>query len=329
MGCNAWNHSANCDCGWGGGNNSSPPVNYASGISWSLHSNLNYSSYTNPNAKCPVCGASVFFYQSPYGGRVFFDELGPPWPKHPCTDNSDYRKSTYPVFGNLSHGSEVYYKKRASSKDWLPVFIKRLEITGEKTIIHVDKSKSFSPFEVIIYNGHMNSQAPMLWRFYDTSLLVVEISTIDISESYLGGEIKFTSKSWISDGDQSEALSIHDLESEQLCNIANSISFAHKTNDTDWQNGKHVDWKKAIDLYQIATNRGYWHAENQLAVIFHNGFSDSPKNFKEAFRLFNRSAQKSLDKIAIQNLRHCYREGVGTTLDEEEAMFLDELLSIM
>jgi hypothetical protein len=30
----------------------------------------------------------VFFYQSPYGGRVFFDELGPPWPKHPCTDNS-------------------------------------------------------------------------------------------------------------------------------------------------------------------------------------------------------------------------------------------------
>jgi hypothetical protein len=28
----------------------------------------------------------VYFYQSPYGGRVFFDELGPPWPKHPCTD---------------------------------------------------------------------------------------------------------------------------------------------------------------------------------------------------------------------------------------------------
>lgn len=46
-----------------------------------------YPSYVNPNATCPVCGASVYFYQSPYGGRVFFDELGPPWPKHPCTDN--------------------------------------------------------------------------------------------------------------------------------------------------------------------------------------------------------------------------------------------------
>jgi hypothetical protein len=48
---------------------------------------VTYPSYINPNARCPVCGASVYFYQSPYGGRVFFDELGPPWPKHPCTDN--------------------------------------------------------------------------------------------------------------------------------------------------------------------------------------------------------------------------------------------------
>ena len=48
---------------------------------------ITYPSYVNPNACCPVCGASVYFYQSPYGGRVFFDELGPPWPKHPCTDN--------------------------------------------------------------------------------------------------------------------------------------------------------------------------------------------------------------------------------------------------
>jgi hypothetical protein len=49
---------------------------------------INYPSYVNANANCPVCGAAVYFYQSPYGGRVFFDDLGPPWPKHPCTDNS-------------------------------------------------------------------------------------------------------------------------------------------------------------------------------------------------------------------------------------------------
>jgi len=45
-------------------------------------------SYVNPNARCPVCRAPVIFYRSPYDGRVFFDPpLGPPWPKHPCTDS--------------------------------------------------------------------------------------------------------------------------------------------------------------------------------------------------------------------------------------------------
>ena len=43
--------------------------------------------YVNPNTNCRVCGAPVFYYQNEFGSRVFFDELGPPWPKHPCTDH--------------------------------------------------------------------------------------------------------------------------------------------------------------------------------------------------------------------------------------------------
>lgn len=42
--------------------------------------------YVNPNARCPVCDQPVFFYANAAGSRVFFDDLGPPWPKHPCTD---------------------------------------------------------------------------------------------------------------------------------------------------------------------------------------------------------------------------------------------------
>jgi hypothetical protein len=52
-----------------------------------------HDSYLDPNARCPVCGAPVFFYQSPYGGRVFFDDVGWPWPKHRCTDNWNGRNS--------------------------------------------------------------------------------------------------------------------------------------------------------------------------------------------------------------------------------------------
>jgi len=61
-----------------------------------------YESYVNPNASCPVCGARVFFYQSPHGGRVFFDDLGWPWPKHPCTDNP--RAQTARI---TTHGSSL------------------------------------------------------------------------------------------------------------------------------------------------------------------------------------------------------------------------------
>lgn len=35
-----------------------------------------------------MCGAEVFFYSNELGSRVYFDDLGPPWPKHPCTDTS-------------------------------------------------------------------------------------------------------------------------------------------------------------------------------------------------------------------------------------------------
>lgn len=42
--------------------------------------------WVRPNARCPVCNARVFYFQNRGGSRVFFDRLGPPWPKHPCTD---------------------------------------------------------------------------------------------------------------------------------------------------------------------------------------------------------------------------------------------------
>lgn len=42
--------------------------------------------FVDHNARCPECGAAVYYYENAAGSRVYFDELGPPWPKHPCTD---------------------------------------------------------------------------------------------------------------------------------------------------------------------------------------------------------------------------------------------------
>ncbi len=89
--CNAWNHPVDCSCGWGGEGHLGRSPNHPPGrlSSRADHVTLkefcNAESYTIPNAKCPVCGAKVYFFRSPDNGRVFFDELGPPWPKHLCT----------------------------------------------------------------------------------------------------------------------------------------------------------------------------------------------------------------------------------------------------
>jgi hypothetical protein len=94
--CNAYNHDYSCPCGFGPGNGgggwrrqrffvvSFGPLSGG----WSRDHGGTVASYVNPNAHCPVCEEVVFFYRSPYNGRVFFDELGWPWPKHGCTDNS-------------------------------------------------------------------------------------------------------------------------------------------------------------------------------------------------------------------------------------------------
>jgi hypothetical protein len=60
---------------------------YAERLSSARARNGATTQYINPNADCPVCGAPVFFFQNTSGSRVYFDELGPPWPKHPCTDH--------------------------------------------------------------------------------------------------------------------------------------------------------------------------------------------------------------------------------------------------
>lgn len=74
--------------------------------------------WLKPNAQCPVCGASVYFWSNENGSRVYFDEMGPPWPKHACTDGrlavsawavnwrprSGYRAKSQP--GTVAHSGD-------------------------------------------------------------------------------------------------------------------------------------------------------------------------------------------------------------------------------
>jgi hypothetical protein len=76
------NHYSSCTCPWCyhpsfADASDTQPINFKTATS---------DTYTIPNAQCPDCGDPVFFYRSPYGAGVYFDELGVPWPKHSCMD---------------------------------------------------------------------------------------------------------------------------------------------------------------------------------------------------------------------------------------------------
>jgi hypothetical protein len=80
--CNAWNHPSNCKCGWGGEGHLGrreaglPQAKYFFA--------QEPKSFTIPNVICRHCGSKVFYYENSHGSKVFFDHLGPPWPKHSC-----------------------------------------------------------------------------------------------------------------------------------------------------------------------------------------------------------------------------------------------------
>lgn len=81
---------------------------------------LTYESFTRPT-NCPVCGAEVFFVVCPNGGRVFFNELGWPWPKHECTDSS--RRPTTP---STSRQAPTTGRYRWQLQGWTPVRIEKV-----------------------------------------------------------------------------------------------------------------------------------------------------------------------------------------------------------
>ncbi len=85
--CNARNHSADCECGFGG-DTAVYRVTAPSSHCWAYRDD----EYTRPT-NCPICGAQVYFIRH-NGGSAWFDDLGVPWPKHGCFDDDAGTRAT-------------------------------------------------------------------------------------------------------------------------------------------------------------------------------------------------------------------------------------------
>lgn|GEM_PF-5256805 len=163
--CNAWNHPANCDCGWGaGGYSNGLAINSIEGIIRRPENE----SFTVPNARCPVCKQNVFFYQSVNGGRVYFDELGPPWPKHYCTD--------------VQRSASGYPKWKRSG--WKPAFVSTYERGKIRISILTKKDKKRSLALNLIKEEPTNwakywNGDPMFYRANDDESLITTIIIVN------------------------------------------------------------------------------------------------------------------------------------------------------
>jgi hypothetical protein len=123
MACNGHNHRKECNCDFRGGHSG----NRYRPRQWGPHTIKWYTS--GPKAKCPDCGASVYFFK---GGGTYFDCLGPPWKKHPCTsvpkEYSPFNKRGQPKLRNRLSTYE--------RDGWIPFAIRRIEQLATGTIVH-------------------------------------------------------------------------------------------------------------------------------------------------------------------------------------------------
>jgi len=200
--CNAFGHPAGCTCGWGGdghlgrrtdgySNEYLAPYPSTPEYLWrGSQRHATYDSYVNPNARCPVCRAAVFFYQSPYGGRVFFDELGPPWPKHPCTDNSNSHKYVKAESISLAPLS-TYRWQRDGWSPFICLGIRndktgRTEIKG-RIVVNTGEGaeKGHLVYAYIKSPDKRLTDVPLFIREVDSNVGKYEIATYDLSRDGL------------------------------------------------------------------------------------------------------------------------------------------------
>lgn len=95
MGCNAWNHSSNCTCGWGGDGHAGR--NSGGYIGINKEGSCSPQSYSQCQiSTCPKCGEDIFFIRH-NGGAVWLDPpLCPPWFKHSCFDQRSLSNKQQP-----------------------------------------------------------------------------------------------------------------------------------------------------------------------------------------------------------------------------------------
>lgn len=352
MSCNGWNHGPGCTCGWGGdtGGGGAGAVHHlrpADGRIWSS-AGLGAESFTTPNARCPVCGESVFFYQSSAGGRVFFDELGPPWPKHPCTDKPAARRPGQERWHTVSDGVVLAPgappAKTASASAGVPQLLERHAPRAWRPLVACGPVSSTVLFtwtpvatppagrvSVLPIRRQM-TDAPVYWRWSETPGMV-EIETIEFGDGLDLKKVSAEIPGWIGAYDERPTIASLDEIGGPSAKRWNELgwlfSFAQASGERSgsifnlarvcgW-----MDFDLARACFERAAEAGFWAGQNNLGVLCENGYGMEP-DLEAAFAWFEKAAG-SFEDVPLAHLARCYREGIGCDPDLETAEMIEEL----
>lgn len=119
----------------------------------------------NPNASCPVCGQSVYFYANEHGSRVFFDELGKPWAKHPCTDNGRPASGSVharPASRPIAEIKEILSAEQKIDQRILPVGRKARKNSWKLAVV---AEVHFTDFQMEVQVEDLSSENHQKYRF--------------------------------------------------------------------------------------------------------------------------------------------------------------------
>jgi hypothetical protein len=318
-----YNHYPSCTCGWCVKDGGGPTVIAATpAMSWRRTAS-SCDSYIDPNAECPVCGAEVFFYQSPFGGRVFFDHLGPPWPKHPCTDTHQARLGALCI---LAPPSKVLgtQSRRPLSIGWIPLVPLRSASIADKEKVRLDQNATHLASHYLYRPNDFADGRPCYWRRSASDPASVEVSTFKLNEQGLAKEHRIQIPHWIRNDEHLASLGEDAVQDGPALNaIGWSMSFVWRTSQPDWLEASGVDIAAAKTYFLAAAEKGFWAAWNNLGVIARDGLGGTPDPVM-AFHYFERTAEFR-QPISIRHLADCHRRGVGVAVDESQAAFLEEL----
>lgn len=204
-----YNHYHNCSCGWCVGkgrqrakeNLRRERAIRTAGDFLRRHdaSGLGSTCFVSPNSKCPICKAGVYFYSNSNGSKVFFDQLGPPWPKHPCTDRPNVaaratqtasrplRRSIGLIKEIIGNGSIIDMSKvpdigrsdRPNLSSWRLLVITSMRERGGIVVMEAD-------FVETIYHQHITLTAPASRALYIGQFVSVKDDVLSFFDERAG-----------------------------------------------------------------------------------------------------------------------------------------------